>query len=80
MAKKVCNVTVRPKYVGEPIESMMRRFKKKVEKADLMQDMRKHDYCVKPSVKRKLKSKFARQRAYREQLKREKYLNAKSDK
>ena len=80
MAKKVCNVTVRPKYVGESIESMMRRFKKKVEKADLMQDMRKHDYYVKPSVKRKLKSKFARQRAYREQLKREKYLNAKSDK
>ena len=80
MAKKVCNVTVRPKYVGESIESMMRRFKKKVEKADLMQDMRKHDYYVKPSVKKKLKSKFARQRAYREQLKREKYLNAKSDK
>ena len=80
MAKKVCNITVRPKYVGESIESMMRRFKKKVEKADLMQDMRKHDYYVKPSVKRKLKSKFARQRAYREQLKREKYLNAKSDK
>lgn len=80
MAKKVCNVIVRPKYVGESIESMMRRFKKKVEKADLMQDMRKHDYYVKPSVKRKLKSKFARQRAYREQLKREKYLNAKSDK
>ena len=80
MAKKVCNVTVRPKYVGESIESMMRRFKKKIEKADLMQDMRKHDYYVKPSVKRKLKSKFARQRAYREQLKREKYLNAKSDK
>lgn len=80
MAKKVCNITVRPKFPGETIEGMMRRFKKKVEKADLMQDMRKHDYYVKPSVKRKLKSKFARQRAYREQLKREKYLNAKSDK
>lgn len=80
MAKKVCNVTIRPRYIGEPIDSMMRRFKKKVEKADLMQDMRKHDYYVKPSVKKKLKSKFARQRVYREQMKREKYLNAKADK
>lgn len=73
MAKQVSNVTVRAKmYNGHPesLESLVRRFKRKCEKADLMHDMRKHDYYVSPSEKRKLKSKFARQRLLREERKR----------
>ena len=48
------------------IEQMLRAFKKKVDKEDILRDMRKHDYYVSPSVKKKLKSKFARQRLERE--------------
>ena len=75
MAKHGSNVTVVAKmYNGHPesLESLVRRFKRKCEKADLMHDMRKHDYYVKPSVKRKLKSKYAQQRLLREERKRNK--------
>ena len=85
MAKKVNNVTIRARtdYRGMPMESldsMIRRFKKKIEKENVMYDMLKHDYYVKPSVKRKLKSKLARQRVEREMAKKQKYLDKKNDK
>ena len=83
MAKKVNNVTVRARtdYRGMPMEnidSMIRRFKKKIEKEGILYDLRKHDYYVKPSVKRKLKSKLARQRVERDMAKKQKYLDRKS--
>lgn len=82
MAKKAVNVTVRAKtdYTGrsiETLESMIRRFRKKVEKENVMYDMRKHDYYVSKSVKRRLKSKLARQRMEREMAKKQKYLDKK---
>ena len=56
------------------LDQMMRQFKKKCEKENILQDLRKHEYYVKPSVKRKLKSKFARQRLERELTKKQAYL------
>ncbi len=42
-------------------------FKKRVKKAGVMEDLRKHEYYVKPSVKRKLKRAEAQKRRRREQ-------------
>ena len=49
----------------ENLESAMRRFKKEVLKAGIMNDLRKHEFFVAPSLKRRLKSEAARKRAKR---------------
>lgn len=79
MAKRIVNVSVRAKTdlkgnILESLESMIRRFKKKVEKETILQDIRKHEFYMKPSEKRKLKSKLARQRTERELAKKQKKL------
>ena len=38
---------------GEHFEKLMRRFKRAVEKADVMNDIRKKEYYEKPTVARK---------------------------
>jgi small subunit ribosomal protein S21 len=53
-------VKLRP---DETFESLLKRFKKSVMKAGVLQELRKREYYVKPSVKRKLKSEAARKRA-----------------
>ena len=53
-------VKLRP---NETFESLLKRFKKYVVKNNIIQDYRKREYYVKPSVKRKLKSEAARKRA-----------------
>ena len=56
------------------------RIKKKVEKADLLSDLRKKEFYVKPSVKKKLKSKIARMLIDKEARKKAKYLASSMDK
>lgn len=46
----------------ESIDSALRRFKKEVVKSGVLQDLRKHEYYVAPSQKRRLKSEAARKR------------------
>lgn len=53
-------VKLRP---NETFESLLKRFKKYVVKNNIIQDYRKHEYFMKPSVRRKLKSEIARKRA-----------------
>ena len=53
-------VKLRP---DETFESLLKRFKRSVVKAGILQELRKREYYVKPSVKRKLKSEAARKRA-----------------
>ena len=84
MAKCRSNVTIRAKTdfkgnIIDSLDSMIRRFKKKIEKENVLYDMRKHDYYIKPSVKKKLKSKLARQRVQRDMMKKQKYLDKKSN-
>lgn len=55
------------KYPKEPLESMIRRFKKKLEKDNTLKDLRKHDYYLSPSQKKALKRKMAMQRRMREE-------------
>lgn len=55
---------------GERLESLLRRFKKKVDKENLMKEMRRHDFYLSKSEKRRIKSKEARQRILKEERKR----------
>ncbi|MGB9599655.1 MAG: 30S ribosomal protein S21 [Myxococcota bacterium] len=48
---------------GESFESAMRRFKKQIEKAGILSELRKREHYEKPSVKRKKKAIAARKRA-----------------
>lgn len=47
----------------EPLESMLRKFKKKVVKEGIMEDMKKREFYKKPSIKKKEKSEAARKLA-----------------
>lgn len=48
---------------GETLDSLLRRFKKEVVKNGILQDLKKHEYYVAPSEKRRIKSEQARKRA-----------------
>lgn len=72
------NVTVRARYNNghyENPEALIRKFKKKCEKANVLKDLRKHEEYVSPAVKRRLKSKLARQRVEKEQAKKNAWMN-----
>lgn len=56
----MAKVTAHP---GESAESLIRRFKKKVEKAGILEDMRKHEFYKSPSVKKREKHENAMKRA-----------------
>jgi small subunit ribosomal protein S21 len=48
---------------GESIESALRRFKRKVQSENIVGDVKRHSYYVKPGEKRRLKQAMARKRA-----------------
>ena len=72
---KVTNLNKFGMYLSN--EQMIRTFKKKCEKADVLKDLKKHEFYVAPSLRKKLKSKLARQRVEKENAKRQAYLNKK---
>ena len=43
------NVTVGPRFKGEPFDKMLRRFRNKVERAGIIADVKKHEYFESPS-------------------------------
>lgn len=47
---------------GESLESALKRFKKKVQKAGILTEVRRREHYEKPSVKRKRKSAQARKK------------------
>jgi small subunit ribosomal protein S21 len=50
---------------GESIDKLLKRFKKKYEKAGILKEFRKRGFFVKPSVKRKMKKAKAIRRVKR---------------
>lgn len=46
----------------ESIDSALRRFKKEVVKAEILKDLRKHEYYIAPSAKRRMKHEAAMKR------------------
>ena len=47
---------------GESIESALRRFKRKVQQEDIIKDIKKHSFYLKPSEKKRVKEALARKR------------------
>lgn len=55
---------------GEPLENCIRRFKRKVQQEDIIKDIKKHSFYLKPGDKRRAKQALARKRS-RKKLRRE---------
>lgn len=47
---------------GETIESALRRFKRKVQQEDIIKEIKKHSYYLKPGEKKRVKAALARKR------------------
>ena len=57
-------------YEGESIESALRRFKRKVMQEDIIKEVKKHSYYLKPGEKKRIKQALARKRS-RKKVRRE---------
>ena len=60
-------MSVRKKFKGESFEALLRRFKKNVEKRDVINEVKRREHFIKPSVKRKLAKEVATKREKRRQ-------------
>lgn len=58
----MAKVTVRE---GEPFEKALKRFKKKVEAAGILKEVRRREHYLKPSIRRKEKQRAAEKRRRR---------------
>lgn len=47
---------------GESLESALRRFKRKVQQEDIIKDIKKHSFYLKPGERRRIKQALARKR------------------
>ena len=52
---------------SESIESALRRFKRKVQQEDIIKDIKKHSFYLKPGDKRRAKQALARKRTRKKQ-------------
>ena len=48
---------------GEPLENALRRFKRKVQAEDIIKNVKRHSYYLKPGERRRVKQARARKRA-----------------
>ena len=55
---------------GESVENALRRFKRKVQAEDIIKEMKRHSFFLKPGDKRRVKQALARKRA-RKKLRKE---------
>jgi small subunit ribosomal protein S21 len=52
---------------GESLENALRRFKRRVQTEDIIKEIKKHSYYMKPGEKRRTKQALARKRARKKQ-------------
>ena len=57
-------------HEGESIESALRRFKRKVQQEDIIKEVKKHSFYMKPGEKKRVKQALARKRS-RKKVRRE---------
>ena len=55
------------KHKGESFESLMKRFRKSVEKSDILNEVKGREHHIKPSTTRKLSREIAKQREKKRQ-------------
>jgi small subunit ribosomal protein S21 len=48
---------------GESLENALRRFKRKVQSEDIIKEVKRHSYYLKPGERRRVKQALARKRA-----------------
>ena len=48
---------------GESLENALRRFKRKVQTEDIIREVKRHSYYLKPGERRRVKQALARKRA-----------------
>jgi small subunit ribosomal protein S21 len=48
---------------GESVENALRRFKRKVQTEDIIKEVKRHSFYLKPGEKRRVKEALARKRA-----------------
>ena len=48
---------------GESLENALRRFKRKVQTEEIIKDVKRHSYYLKPGERRRVKQALARKRA-----------------
>jgi len=48
---------------GESLESALRRFKRKVQTEDIIKEVKRHSYYLKPGERKRVKQALARKRA-----------------
>jgi small subunit ribosomal protein S21 len=48
---------------GDSLENALRRFKRKVQTEDIIRDVKRHSFYLKPGEKRRVKQALARKRA-----------------
>jgi small subunit ribosomal protein S21 len=61
---------------GESIENAIRRFKRKVLSEDIIREVKRHSYYLKPGEKRRVKQALARKRARKKIRKEDPSVNA----
>lgn len=54
---------------GEPLESALKRFKRKVQQEDIIKEIKKHAFYLKPGERRRIKEALARKRWRKKMLK-----------
>jgi small subunit ribosomal protein S21 len=54
---------------GETLESALRRFKRIVQQEDIIKDIKRHSYYMKPGDKRRTKEALARKRSRKKRSK-----------
>ena len=59
----VCRLAEVRLQEGESLENALRRFKRKVQQEDIIKEVKKHSYYLKPGEKRRVKEALARKRA-----------------
>ena len=52
---------------GETLENALRRFKRKVQQSDIIKEIKKHSYYMKPGEKKRAKKALARKRVRKKQ-------------
>ncbi len=55
---------------GEAIDNALRRYKRKVQQEDIIKEVKRHSYYLKPGEKKRLKQALARKRS-RKKLRRD---------
>ena len=55
---------------GESLENALRRFKRKVQSEDIIREVKRHSFYLKPGERRRVKQALARKRA-RKKIRRE---------